>query len=80
MYSALKLGRIQCFIQLYLYGAKIIPQIPYNGTPLHFAVNLQHFEFVKTLLREHGTFPNYKNMRDERGWTPLHIAAANGDA
>ena len=42
------------------------------------AINFGHRELAKILLKD-DSFPDYKHMRDDRGYTPLHIACLRGD-
>ena len=79
MYTALLYGQAEVFRLLFLYGAKVIPPIQDQGTPLHMAIKFGHQELAKMLLGENQVFPNYKNVRDDRGYTPLHIASFRGD-
>lgn len=47
-----------------------------EGNALHFAIKSQDVQLVRFCL-DHGADPN---MRDERGYTPLHIATMNGNS
>ena len=43
------------------------------------AIKFGHKQMAEMLLKDK-VFPDYKNSRDDRGYTPLHIACFRGDS
>ena len=66
---------VECLLGL---GADwtLLAQNGNGNTPLHAALAAQCHEAAKLLLEKHGT---NINIPDKSGWTPLHLASANGD-
>ena len=54
----------------------LLAQNGMGNMPLHAALAARRHEAAKILLVKHGTDIN---LPDKSGWTPLHLAAANGD-
>jgi len=71
---ALEMNQPALFRMLWEGEAQIVPELPNLQTPLHYAVVLNHYSMAWMLLREHSTFPSFKNKKDAKGCTPLHVA------
>ena len=74
---ALEQGNSQIYRILHQIGGEIIPAL-IDESPLHYSVINNHTNCVRMFLRNTKSFPNYKNMKNADGRTPLHIAALLG--
>lgn len=76
---ALEQGNPALYRIFHQTGGRIIPPL-FGESPLHFAVRHGHNKLVRFLLRNSQSFTNYKNSKNSEGRTPLHLAAALGNA
>ena len=76
--QALDLGDSTVFLALIQAQAPLLPPLPQQQTPLHYAVLRGHSHIVREILRNQKTFPGMKNARDGVGRTALHLAVLQG--
>jgi hypothetical protein len=76
VHAAATAGHVACLARLIQHGAALEPNDPPSGTTLlHLAARNIHIEMLDFLLDQCRLPPS---ATDDKGWTPLHIAASLG--
>lgn len=82
LYDAARTGNVRILHELIQENNDVLEKVPFPGSakiPLHIATLFGHLEFVKQLLASSIMSTKQLNQLNEDGYTPLHLAAANGD-
>ena len=80
LFKAARDGSIEAFLELLQSDPLILERVSTTtaDTPLHIAAMLGHLDFAKEVLKHKTNVVEYVKEMNQHGYSPIHLAAANG--
>ena len=80
LFKAAKDGSIEALLKLLESDPLILERVATTtaDTPLHVAAMLGHLDFAKEVLKHKTNVVEYVKELNQHGYSPIHLAAANG--
>lgn len=80
LFKAARDGNIEAFLELLEGDPLILERLATTtaDTPLHVAAMLGHLDFAKEVLKHKTNVVEYVKELNQHGYSPIHLAAANG--